>query len=121
MISRIFFSGGSVRLSHMKLFSFWRSISLGALLASTLHAQDSGYVFSALAGRPFFGSADGTGRMAGFSFPKNLAVDRDGNVIVSDSANHTLRKVTRAGVVTTLAGLAGVPGSADGTGAAARF
>ena len=39
----------------------------------------------------------------------------------ADSGNHTIRKITSAGVVTTRAGLAGNFGSADGTGSDARF
>jgi len=67
------------------------------------------------------GSADGTGGAARFSGPSGVAVDSTGNVYVADSGNCTIRKVTPAGVVTTLAGLAGGLGSADGTGSAARF
>ena len=72
-----------------------------------------------LAGSP--GSADGTGADARFDWPTGVAVDRVGNVYVADNHNHTIRKITPAGVVSTLAGTAGSYGSADGAGARARF
>ena len=68
-----------------------------------------------------YGSADGTGADAQFSFPSGVAVDGSGSVYVADSLNFTIRKITPNGVVTTFAGTPGVGGSADGTGAAARF
>ena len=67
------------------------------------------------------GSADGTGTAAAFSTPFGIAVDASGNLYVADYGNHTIRKITPAGVVTTLAGQAGNPGNADGRGAVARF
>ena len=67
------------------------------------------------------GSADGTGPAALFASPNGVAVDGLGNVFVADDGNHTIRKITPSGAVTTLAGTAGLSGSADGTGAAARF
>jgi sugar lactone lactonase YvrE len=67
------------------------------------------------------GSADGTGAAAQFANPTSVAVDGDGNVYVADADNDTIRKITPAGVVTTLAGSAGQIGDDDGTGAAARF
>lgn len=66
-------------------------------------------------------SADGTGTEARFNEPRSLAVDPAGNVYVADGRNHTIRRITPAGVVTTLAGLASAPGNADGTGKKARF
>ena len=74
-------------------------------------------VVSTLAGSAYVsGSADGTGSAARFNFPQGVAVDSAGDVYVADTGNHTMRKITSAGAVTTLAGSAGVTGSADGTG-----
>lgn len=67
------------------------------------------------------GSADGIGAAARFSMPAGLAVDKAGNVYVADTENHTIRKITLSGVVTTLAGAPGISGHADGIGAVARF
>ena len=67
------------------------------------------------------GSSDGTGRGASFNGPGNVAVDKQGNVLVADVGNYTIRKVTPEGVVTTLAGKAGINGTANGVGSAARF
>ncbi|HTL54109.1 MAG TPA: NHL repeat-containing protein [Candidatus Limnocylindrales bacterium] len=79
-------------------------------------------VVTTLAGRAGqSGSTDGTGDTARFSYPSGVAVDKAGNVYVADSGNHTIRKLTPARVVTTIAGSPGQMGSADGKGNAARF
>ena len=70
---------------------------------------------------PVIGSADGLGSMAAFSRPQGVAADSAGNVYVADTYNNTIRKISSSGAVTTLAGMAGVSGHADGTGAAASF
>jgi len=67
------------------------------------------------------GDTDGPGSDARFNFPYGIAVDGSGNVIVGDTANHTIRLMTPDGNVTTLAGLAGNSGGSDGMGEAARF
>jgi serine/threonine protein kinase/sugar lactone lactonase YvrE len=67
------------------------------------------------------GSADGTGSNARFWAPFGVAVDGYGNVYVADTVNNTIRKITPDGVVRTLAGFAGRPGSNDGVGVNARF
>src|SRR5262249_24729156 len=88
----------------------------------TVRKITSGGVVSTLAGLAGnFGSADGTNSAARFNAPSGIALDSAGNLYVSDFFNHTIRKITPAGLVTTLAGLAGVWGSADGTNNDARF
>ena len=67
------------------------------------------------------GSTDGTGSAARLYYPKGVATDGAGNVYFADNWNHTVRRINPAGVVTTLAGLAGSSGSTDDTGSAARF
>ena len=67
------------------------------------------------------GFTDGTGTVARFSSPSGLAVDSGGNLFVADSGNHTIRRITPAGAVSTIAGFPGTSGSADGPAATARF
>lgn len=67
------------------------------------------------------GHADGTGAAATFYHPYGITTDGT-NLYVADSGNHTLRKIViSTAAVTTIAGQATVPGSADGTGTAATF
>jgi hypothetical protein len=61
------------------------------------------------------GYADGTGTGAGFDYPAGVAVYNN-NLYVCDSANSTIRQISPAGVVTTIAGQPGVAGLVDATG-----
>ena len=79
------------------------------------------YTFTTFAGYCGAGSADGTGSQARFAAPGGVTVDGLGNIYVADTGNSAIRKVTPFGVVTTVAGLAGISGTNDGVGSAARF
>ena len=72
-----------------------------------------------IAGSQASGSTDGTGTDALFDRPSSLVVDPNGNIYVADSNNHRIRKITPAGVVSTLAG--GPSGYNDGNGTNAEF
>lgn len=78
-------------------------------------------VVTTLAGTGTPGATDGPGNSATFSDPRGVAVDADGNVYVADFGTSLLRKITPAGVVSTIAGQKGVRGGQDGIGAAATF
>ena len=78
-------------------------------------------VVSTLAGSGIAGSTDGTGINASFNGPWSLATDSTGNIFVTDTNNQTIRRITPAGVVTTIAGTAGSAGTTNGVGACARF
>ncbi|MCH6198943.1 YDG domain-containing protein [Aquiflexum sp. LQ15W] len=74
-----------------------------------------------LAGNGTTGNVNGTGAAARFNRPFGMVADQQGNVYIADMDNHTIRKMTPAGEVTTLAGTAGQANFTDGIGAAARF
>ena len=66
------------------------------------------------------GFADGIGLAAAFNTPSGLALDSDGNLYVADTGNHAIRKISKLGAVTTLAGT-GIAGFRDGPGTQAQF
>lgn len=87
-----------------------------------LRLMDGSGATSVLAGASAkVGSADGSGSAARFSTPWALAARGDGSAYVADTNNHTIRLLKPDGSTITLAGQAGSPGGANGTGPAARF
>src|SRR6476620_7251379 len=99
-------------------------LALGSLIALSARGQSNytgAYYFTTLAGAAI--GADGKGKLALFDKPNSTAMDSAGNVYVADFNHHTVRKITPAGVVTTLAGFAGdgEVGDRDGTGIDARL
>lgn len=78
-----------------------------------------------IAGSPMgmSGYVNGPAAWSMFFVPAGLAVDGGGNVYVADSYNNVIRKITPAGIVSTLAGapVSPVPGWADGPAPTAMF
>jgi len=103
-------AGGNAYVSDMEDHTIWKV------------SPSPTYLKTLLAGSPGLpGSSDGNGTSARFNTPGALALDGSGNLIVADTGNHTIRRIATDGTVTTLAGTAGLPGSANGVGALARF
>lgn len=73
-----------------------------------------------LAGSGNTGTSDGTGASANFTAPWGITLDSNKNIYVSDLLSHNIRKITPAGVVTTLAGSSN-PGKMNGRGTSASF
>lgn len=94
-----------------------------ATIISALLSIATSFTFTTVAGSPatVVNSQDGAGGSAQFDAPRGVAVDREGNLYIADTRNNSIRKITPAGVVTTLAGSAGSEGRTDGSGTAARF
>lgn len=97
-------AGGSVQSTPAQL-----TVNLGTTITTFAGVGQQG------------GSVDGTGALARFSSPSSIVIDSSGNFYIADTGSHVIRKMTATGVVTTVAGLAGVPGSVDGPVATARF
>lgn len=106
-------------------------LGIGINSSNTIYIADSGNhtirrirgttvdTFAGTAGSA--GSVDGLTSAARFSTPTGICVDSNGYIYVSDSGNHTIRRISPIGRVTTFAGTAGAAGSVDGKGAIARF
>jgi len=124
-------AGGADGKGYAALFSFpiciavdgLQNIYVADMLNNAIRKVTPAGVVTTLAGRLCYtpGSADGAGSCARFCHPCGVAVDNANNIYVSDSGNNTIRRIAPDGVVTTLAGLAGQSGSADGVGEAVRF
>lgn len=98
------------------------TLSVSDTANATVRRISATGVVTTLAGSPNTrGNTNGTGSAATFRSPLGLAQDASGNLYVADAQNHTIRRITPAGVVTTFAGSAGASGSVDGTTATARF
>jgi len=89
---------------------------------STNHAirlLRNGHVYTFVGGTQ--GISDGKYGAAKFDSPSAVVIDKEGNLYVADTMNHTIRKVDPDGIVTTIAGRAGTAGSTNGNGRSARF
>jgi sugar lactone lactonase YvrE len=102
----------TARLARAPLFLLILGCALGGFSLTFTHLAGS-------FGGP--GVEDGTATAARFKSAGAIAVDSSGNIYVADTGNHTIRVVSPAGAVTTLAGVAETSGSTEGRGARALF
>lgn len=115
----------SARFNHIKGIARDRSGNVFVVDAHVIRKLTPSGVVSTFAGAAPIetvkeGYADGMGTAARFRNPGQMAIDADDNLYVADEGNHRIRKITPAGLVTTLAGQAS-SGVQDGSGTAARF
>jgi gliding motility-associated-like protein len=95
------------------------SANISAVNLPSWLSLSTGTTVSTVAGNGTRGNADGNGTAAIFNLPVAIASDVSGNKYVADSYNHSVRKITPEGIVTTFAG--GTQGYLDGSGTSAKF
>ncbi|HLP63187.1 T9SS type A sorting domain-containing protein [Flavobacterium sp.] len=81
---------------------------------------DSNADVTTFAGTGAIGMENGNVATATFRFPDAAVTDSDGNIFITDQSNHSIRKITPEGIVSTFAGTGSI-GSNDGDGATATF
>ena len=122
--------GLHARVSSLKLPTLTKICSLAVDTDNTIFVgtESALYTISPAGGRLALlagsenerGFKDGQGSQARFNIPRDLAIEGDGSLLVADTYNHCLRRVSPHGTVTTLAG-SGEAGFADGVGSSAQF
>ena len=109
----------------MRTFFASLILTIAVCFASVENGCSQSFAFRTIAGLAgSSGAIDGTNDNARFNWPSGLELDEMGSVYVADLLAHTIRRITPVGTnwfVSTLAGLAGSNGSADGTNSDARF
>ena len=112
---------GRVKVWFTRRLRFVACVSgLFVLFTLPVAAQTNPLVVSTVAAWPILAARMALVRRRNSFCPAGVAVDGAGNVYVADADNDTIRKVTSAGVVSTLAGMEQVSGTNDGTGSAAQ-
>ena len=97
----------------MKITYYGALLLVGATTAATAQFQRATYQMATVAGSGQIGDG-GPATAAQMGAIQGVAVDRLGNVYLSDSDHHRVRKIDTKGVITTIAGT-GLPGfSGDG-------
>jgi len=100
-------------------FDKWGNLYIADALNHKIREISPNGKVTTIAGTGNYGSADGPAGSAEFAQPECVAVDKSGNVYVTDF-NNKIRKISTSGVVTTFAG-SGVYGATDGPGHLASF
>ncbi len=123
-------ASGSSNGAALTQASFWLPHGIAVDGAGNVYVSERGNnlvrkitpggIVSTLAGSGAAGSSNGTGTAASFNAITGLASDNNSNIYVADGGNNMLRKISPAGVVSTLAGST-TAGSSDGTGTSAGF
>jgi len=89
--------------------------------ANAIRKVDKDALVTTLAGNKAGGDTDGTGLAARFNGPRDLAIDKDGNIYITDTGNRLIRKLGIDGIVSTVAGNAALLSSQDGVSTSAGF
>ena len=113
-------AGSKPEVSYQKINNNYTTVKSFASGKSSFKRLSDSLLVSTFVGSGNSGSVDSTGEAASFYGPSGQAIDSNGNLFITDTFNHLIRKITPAGVVTTFAG-SGIAGSDDGTGTEASF